>query len=405
MKGKDLEYIVLGGGLAGLSFTANIKSNKVKIIERLDKPGGLVRSIQINNFWFDAVVHLLHFQHNDEKEKLSKYLSSEFSPILQNANVYTKAGITKFPFQSNLGQLPREIAVKCVIDYIDKIKSEPKILVNFKEWLVQSFGEKMCDIFFYPYNEKLWKTPLDSLATRDFTWTIQQFNLEKVIEGLIPNVTSNESYNLNSLYPIPKKNGSTRCMGVLKKYYYSKGCISTIPLPELLNITTPKILESYELNSIGVIYAMVMLNGEKYDSQVLSSYFASSEYIFSRLIYMQNFDPGTAPEGSWSLMAEITYNKNQTPNIENVESKVKEGLLKLNIVKNEQDFIDIHYEIHPYAYNIFENQTMDSVNRLRETYKSVGVHLLGRYGNWQYISMSQGYAEALNMADQFNRLD
>lgn len=440
MKETNLDYVVLGGGLAGLSFTANIKSNSIKIIERLNKPGGLVRSINVNNFWFDAVVHLLHFQNNDEKKNLNKYLSQEFAPILQNANVFTKAGITKFPFQSNLGQLPKEVAVKCVTDYIEKINSEPKELNNFKEWLIQSFGEKMCEVFFYPYNEKLWKTPLESLASRDFTWTIQQFNLEKILQGLMQNTTNNESYNLNSLYPIPEKNSTSRCMGILtdniynsieekvhlkeevievntknryvvsktnnqglKKYYYSKGCISTIPLPELLKLTTPKILKSYELNSIGVIYAMVMLKGEKYDTKVLSSYFSSSEYIFSRLIYMQNFDPHTAPEGLWSLMAEITYNKNYKPSIGNIESEVKEGLLKLNIVKNIDDFVDIHYENHPYAYNVFENGTRDSVNELNEMYKSNDIHLLGRYGKWQYISMAQGYTEALNMAEHFNK--
>jgi protoporphyrinogen oxidase len=442
MKNIYLDYVVLGGGLAGLSFTDSIDSNKIRIIERLNKPGGLVRSININGFWFDAVVHLLYFQNNDEKQKLSKFLSKEFTPILQNANVFTKAGVTKFPFQSNLGHLPKEVAVECVTDYIENINSKPKELNNFKEWLRLSFGEKMCDIFFYPYNEKMWKRPLESLASRDFTWTIQKFNLKKIIEGLIPNSSNNESYNLNSLYPVPEKSSSVRCMGILtdniyngikdkvhlneevievnmieryvvsksenqelKKYHYSKGCVSTIPLPELMKLTTPKILKSYELNAVGVIYAMVMLKGEKYDSGVLSSYFSSSEYIFSRLIYMQNFDPNTSPEGFWSLMAEVTYNKNKIPTAEIIKSEVKEGLLKLNIVKSEEDFVDIHYENHPYAYNVFENGTMDSVKELSQMYKSNDIHLLGRYGKWQYISISQGYTEAVNMAENFNKLN
>jgi protoporphyrinogen oxidase len=172
-----------------------------------------------------------------------------------------------------------------------------------------------------------------------------------------------------------------------------------------MKLTTPKILKSYELNAIGVIYAMVMLKGEKYDSGVLSSYFSSSEYIFSRLIFMQNFDTNTSPEGFWSLMAEITYNKNQKPTVEFIKSETKDGLLKLNIVKSEEDFVDIHYEDHPYAYNIFENGTMDSVKELSEMYKSNDIHLLGRYGKWQYISMSQGYTEAVNMAEEFNKLN
>jgi protoporphyrinogen oxidase len=439
MKEINLDYVVLGGGLAGLSFCANSNSKKIQVIEMLKEPGGLVRSINVNNFWFDAVVHLLHFQNDEDKINLNKYISNEFAPILQNANVITQAGKTKFPFQLNLGDLPKETATKCVSDYLETIKSKPKKINNFKEWLKQSFGQKMCEVFFYPYNNKLWKRPLESIAPRDINWTIQQFNSQKIIDGLKLNVNNNEAYNLNSLYPIPEKNKLKRCMGILtdniykdikenvqlneeiqevnideryviskmknnklKKYHYSKACISTIPLPELLKITTPRIQKPYEFKSTGVIYAMVMLKGEKYNSKELSSYYASSEYAFSRVIFMQNFDPHTAPIGFWSLMTEITYNEDNNRDLEQLESEIKENLLQLNLVKNIEDFVKIHFEIHPYAYAVFEKNTKTNVDNLSDFYQSKDLHLLGRYGKWQYISMAQGYTEALNMAERFN---
>lgn len=439
MKEINFDYIVLGGGLAGLSFCANINSKSIQVIERLNEPGGLIRSINVNEFWFDAVVHLLHFQNDEDKINLNKYISHEFAPILQNANVITKAGKTKFPFQLNLGDLPKETAIKCVTDYIEIINSEPKDINNFKEWLKQSFGQEMCEIFFYPYNKKLWKRPLESIAPRNINWTIQQFNSQKIVEGLTPNANNNESYNLNSLYPIPEKNSLKRCMGILtdniyndikekvqlneeilevnindkyvisktknhelKKYHYSRACISTIPLPELQKITIPKAPKTYEFKSTGVIYAMVMLKGDKYNTKELSNYYASPEYVFSRIIFIQNFDPHTAPIGFWSLMVEITYNENHSPDLIKLESEIKENLLQLRLVKNSEDFVKIHFEIHPYAYAVFEKNTKKNVHNLSDFYQSKDLHLLGRYGKWQYISMAQGYTEALNMAKRFN---
>lgn len=434
-----LDYIVLGGGLAGLSFSANINSEKIRVIEKLNEPGGLVRSIKIDDFWFDSVVHLLHFQNDEDKNNLNKFISDEFYTIHQNANVITEVGETKFPFQLNLGFLPKEIAEKCASDYIESVKFQSNKINNFKEWLKQSFGEEMCNVFFYPYNEKFWKRPLESIAPKNINWTIQQLNSKKNIKVLASNKNNEEAYNFNSLYPITKKNSSKKCMGILtdniynsiekkvllneevqelniedryvisktknnelKKYYYSKSCISTIPLPELLKITTPEIQKSYEFKSTGVIYAMVMLKGEKYKSEELSSYYASSEYVFSRVIFMQNFDTNSAPTGFWSLMTEITYNTSISPNLEQLESEIKENLLNLKLVKSSEDFIKIHFESHPYAYNVFEKNTKRNVDDISRLYQSKDIHLLGRYGKWQYISMAQGYTEALKMAELLN---
>ena len=117
---------------------------------------------------------------------------------------------------------------------------------------------------------------------------------------------------------------------------------------------------------------------------------------------MQNFDPHTAPIGFWSLMTEITYNEDNNRDLEQLESEIKENLLQLNLVKNIEDFVKIHFEIHPYAYAVFEKNTKTNVDSLSDFYQSKDLHLLGRYGKWQYISMAQGYTEALNMAERFN---
>jgi len=101
-------------------------------------------------------------------------------------------------------------------------------------------------------------------------------------------------------------------------------------------------------------------------------------------------------------MAEITYNENHSQNLVKLESKIKENLLQLRVVKNSEDFVKMHFEIHPYAYAVFEKDTKKNIDNLSNFYQSKDLHLLGRYGKWQYISIAQGYTEALNMAERFN---
>lgn len=433
------DHLILGAGLAGLTLCSKLKSKDTIVLEKSDKPGGLVQSIEINGFWFDKVLHLLHFQNKSTQNKLLKILGSNFKPLIPKAKVYTNLGTTDFPFQLNLGGLEKETALACAMDYISNAQTQNNSITNFKEWLRFSFGERMCEVFFYPYNQKMWKRPLKDLGTRDFTWTIQNFDIKKVLAGLIPEEKKVESYNANSWYPRPRKNAKMRCMGLLtekiykecksqvqlneevielntnkkivitqkgnsrKTYHYKKQCISTLPLSILQNISKPVLKKKYPLKANGVVYAMVMLKGKKYKTDSLWDYFADKAYAFSRVIYMQNFDPHTAPAGKWSVMTETTYRaEDSIPTKTKMAMQVSKDLLKAGVIKNMNQVIDIHFEIIPYAYAVFLKDTSKHLKKLIAYFTSRNVQLLGRYGKWQYVSMAQVYEEATALAKSIN---
>ncbi len=440
MEKIEYDYVILGAGLSGISLATKLKkSNRTVLLEKSNEPGGLVKSIEINGFWFDAVLHLLHYHNPKVERQLKKIGGSVFKPIAPKADVHTSHGITKFPFQLNVGGLPKDLAIECAHDYIENAYQKPRKVKNFEDWLLQSFGQKMCEIFFFPYNNKMWKRPLKSLGTRDFVWNIQNYSIPKVLNGLFREEKKIEAYNANSWYPIPKKGAKKRCMGILidklkapinqqihlkeevvevdskkrcvttksahgiQHYYYKKGCISTIPLPVLQKITIPK-QKKTNLKLNGVLYAMVMLKGKPYETTNLWDYFSDEEVIFSRIIYMQNFDPHSAPNGKWSFMAEITY-KAEAKKLDpkKTAAKIKKNLLALNIVKSKKDFIDIEFVDHKYAYAVFEKSTSQEVRKVTKSYANKDIHLLGRYGKWQYQSMAQVYEEAVAKADELNK--
>ena len=431
---SEVDYVVMGGGLAGLAFATEIATDSVVVLEKDERPGGLLRSFSIDGFWFDAVVHLLYFHDTTIKERFMQFLTADFVSLPQRANVVTEYGETAFPFQFNLGGLPPHEGLNCAVDYIAQLhhqSSEPK---DFAAWLLSSFGKRMCEIFFFPYNEKVWKRELTSLASREFVWTIQQATIRNVLSGLVGS-HQKESYNSESIYPVPPPGSKLRGMEVLidliaapisrqiklkekitridpckqevtvltesgeKIYRYRKALVSTLPLPDLLSKVSDSIADPIAFRSNGVVYAMVMLNTELHKTDLLSTYFSDPDIVFTRVIYMQNFDPYSAPVGSGSIMVEVTFRTENGPgDLSELKERIKHDLIATKIVGHSADFRKISLKVHPYGYVVFDHDTnhlvMDATKKLARR----NIHLLGRYGKWQYINITQGYEEAMQLA-------
>lgn len=436
----SVDYVVIGAGLAGLAFTRELESDSVVILERDARPGGLLKSLNINGFWFDSVVHLLYFHNSKIKGRFLELLSEDFIPLPQRANVVTEQGETLFPFQFNLGGLPVEEALNCAVDFVTQLTPQEASPTNFADWLLRSFGKRMCEIFFYPYNQKVWKRDLADLATRDFVWTIQEATTRSVLAGLIAD-QEHASYNAKSIYPVPPPDSKLRGMEILvdliakplgnkirlreevtridsvartvtvnkgddtHTYHYRKGCISTLPLPMILRKMGHGNTDPDRLTANGVVYAMVMLRGKRWQTDMLSTYYSAPDLVFNRIIYMQNFDPYSAPPGFWSIMVEVTYRTEEgAGDLEQLRQQIEKDLIVTGIVEQANDFVDVHLEIHPYGYVVFDTNTDDLVRAATADLAGQDIHLLGRYGKWQYINITQGYEEAMDLAHAFNGL-
>lgn len=69
-----------------------------------------------------------------------------------------REGFVPYPLQQNLHRLPaddvsRSIAGLLAVDQQRATFPKPS---NFAEWLQQSFGSGLCDVFMTPYNKKVW---------------------------------------------------------------------------------------------------------------------------------------------------------------------------------------------------------------------------------------------------------
>lgn len=433
------ETVILGAGVTGLAAGAVLKSSAI-IIEKQDRPGGLVRSYCFDGgYWFDHVLHLLHFSDDNIMREMKSLMSDILEPCPPEAWIITKAGKLKYPFQFNLGALKEEDRDNCLSDFAKAYFSPQQTIPdNYKTYLASTFGESMCDLFYYPYNEKLYKYPLEKISGGNLIWNLHRPSFKEVLSGAFhPNLPT-KTYNSNAYYPCPPKNAPLRGMELLSKaladqagkidfhteiykidppnktvyaqkngatvlYQYETHCLSTLPLPQLITMCTnaPESLKTdvKQLQYANVLSVGLSIKGARPKNPGLWQYYPDPKIPFTRLIFMTEFDALAAPEDGWSLLAEVTVNaKNPSISNKQAEELVVKAIKNINLLPENSEIIGVHSWIASPAYVIFTDETNEIIIKCEEFLSQNKIETLGRYGRWEYSSMSKNIKDGYDWA-------
>jgi len=427
--GSAFDYIVIGGGLAGLS-AGTVLADRCVVLEMEGRPGGLVRTECVDGYWFDHVLHLLHFQDAGMKSEILPFLGEDFHPCPPKALVETRAGTALYPLQMNLGSLEREEVVRCIRDLAEacfgKLKVPP---TNLGESFLGKFGRSICELFMFPYNRKLWQRSLETLSP-EVSWTIAVPEFEQALRGALSSGQAFLPYNAWAWYPsgspetfprgmeklsghiasqVPNLYCGARVSGVntrertvtvlgdngeRAKLRYLKGLIPTVPLPGLVamieNCPAEVAGSAQGLEWIRVYSVMLPIAGPRPGNTVHWRYFADEDLCFTRLIYMHAFDPDICPREGWGLLVEIPESSGEpVMDSETVMNRALADLDRAGVIPGDCKVLPGRVVVNDPAYAVFSSGTLDTVAGIVEWLSARDVHVLGRYGRWEYSSMAQ----------------
>jgi protoporphyrinogen oxidase len=437
----EADVLILGGGLAGLA-AACVLGERALVLEKELQPGGLVRCLNFDGYWFDRVLHILYFSDSRTEERIRRMLGPVLAPNPPAAWVETLAGTTRYPIQVHLNGLDRESLIRCVHDLArEHFTTKADAPDNFQEVLLRAFGQRICDIFMYPYNQKVWKRSLSDLAPSGFQWTIVRPDFDEVLRGALSPYDEFLAYNARGWYPLVPRDQPIRGMeylsaalarnthdirlahrvtaidtnsqivvveydGDVLEFRYRRLC-STLPLPLMLDLCrqTPGSLRSArgQLDSNRVISVAFSVQGPRPPHCGHWRYYADPALIFNRLVFMHEFDPDHAPTGGWGLMAEITEpaSARSTPLAEMVR-RTRADVLKTGILGPDCRIVDANVFTADPAYVVFTTATQRTAAEARSFFRQNCVDLLGRYGRWEYSSMSQVMRDGFEWAENID---
>jgi protoporphyrinogen oxidase len=438
----DAEFLVLGAGITGLAAAAQLGGRAI-VLEQEPRPGGLVRTECFGGYWFDRVLHLLHFQDVAVRERVEPLLDDVLAPCPPDAWVETAAGTARFPLQFNLSTLEPEARRRALDGLVRAADSPPPASgtapPGYDEYLLQSFGEGLCELFYHPYNRKLWRRPLASLVPVGQTWNLERPSLEEARLGATVGAAVRPGYNASGFYPRPPAGAPQRGMEVLTRalaervphlhletrvegidparrtvtarrggelvtYRYGEACLCTLPLPHAIRMCegAPAALRATAAALLhnGVLSVAFCVRGPRPASPGQWRYYADESLCFTRLVFMTEFDALMAPEEGWGVLAEIPFRSEAPPPADDeVVRLARRDLARSGVLPPDSVIVDARVMRASPAYVVFTRGAEAAAGRCREHLAAGGIAALGRYGRWEYSSMAQGMAQGFRWAD------
>ncbi len=419
---------ILGGGLSGITLQKHLMHTS-EVLEKEINIGGLCRSFEKAGFIYDIGGHILYSKDDTMMKIIKSVLKDNINNCRRNNKIFFKDRFMKYPFENELNALDREDNYECLIGYI---KNEYKKPTNFYEWIYYTFGKGIAEKYLVPYNSKIWKTDLNEMSL-EWVERIPKPPLEDIVKSSLGIETEGYVHQLNFIYP--NKGGIETLVKSMVKpdkkqtvnfeikeiiYKDNKWVVSndiaekmfdeivvTFPLTDAVKCFRKvpakiiKAAEELKHNMVKVI--LVGLNNESLlDKSAV--YVPDRDISFHRICYMGYFSKQNVPAGKSSVICEITTNpKNEFYKLNDplVIERVVNDLDKMHIIeKNEICTTDI--KSFEYSYVVYNKSYYKNILLIKEYFKSIGVNLLGRFGEFEYINMDDVIKRSIKMAEKLN---
>lgn len=415
------------------------------LTDKSDNPGGMAVSVSDKHgFTWDLGGHIIFSHYKYFDALLDELIGADILQHPRKSWVWMYDRFIPFPIQHNLHHLPAKDAARCLKDLVGG-RPAPRnghAPEDFEEWLHVNFGRALSELFFIPYNYKMWAHPANELST---IWTARKsgsryanvplVDIERLVENFVCG-RDDPGWAGATTFPYPRNGGigalwralfrrlpadrtalsqrlvavdpdskiATFASGLRVRYRH---LITTVPLPELLKAmprraetyreTTPLSHSRTHVVGIGLRGAMPEVLRDKF-----WLYVPEQQFPYFRVTLISNFSPNNVPddEPHWSLMCESSESPHlavdETRLIENVVRALRESLLPA-----DQPIVSRWYRRLDYGYPAPCLKRDGFLHEIEPALLRKDIRTRGRFGGWKYETSNQdnGFMQGVEATD------
>lgn len=210
--GSRPRVVILGGGPAGLTAAYELVRAGVPctVLEANSQVGGLARTINYKGYLFDVGGHRFFTRVRLIEELWREVLGPDLLVRERLSRIYYRGRFFRYPLEpiDTLRQLGLVEALRCSLSYawaqLHRIRPERDLAT----WIRNRFGQRLFEIFFKTYTEKVWGMACEQI---DAAWAAQR------IRGL-----SLSKAILNAWLRRESSGGSKTPRTLIQQFYYPR---------------------------------------------------------------------------------------------------------------------------------------------------------------------------------------
>jgi len=417
--------VIIGGGPTGLGAGMRLADLDYKnwvLYERHDYVGGHATSfVDQHGFTWDEGGHVIfsHFPYYDQL--IDKFLGKEINERVRESWIVTGGTWVPYPFQNNLRYLPKDVQVECLLGAARAWgDSNASRAGNFRDWIVATFGEGIATHFMFPYNAKVWTTPLEAMSKGWIAERVAVVDFKRLLQNVIGG-QDDLGWGPNSKFKFPLHGGTGEIYRRVGRYLgdrvkcgkelveidtqrrqvsFSDGTgdnfdalISTAPVDLLARILKPadsRLIEAAgHLRHNNLLVLGIGLK-KKLDTTKCWVYSPAPDIPFYRATFFSNYSPFNVPDGDVehysSVMCEASYPAGTSVNHEEMMERTIAGLIREGLLEpaDRDRVISRYIRDVPYSYPIPTLDRDVSLEVILPKLLEQNIYSRGRFGAWRY---------------------
>jgi protoporphyrinogen oxidase len=432
-----LRIAVIGAGPSGLCLGMFLEHD-TEVLEARASPGGTAGSVEVDGFTFDRGPHIMFSKNREILDFMVSSLGENVHRCRRNNRIAYGERLVRYPFENDLAALPASETYECAHDYfINPWRERYPEPGDLREWFLHNFGEAMCEKYFFPYNEKVWNVPVADLSmswaeripcppARDVLKSAMGIPTEGYLHQLFYHYPLRGGYQAiseawaDSVCPelgfevqsisLPEEGGVT-VRGASEDRHYDR-IVSTIPLERLVGLADfpipDRVREAVDALLVNpMIVVSLGIAGEDVE-QMTAVYFPDPDFRVNRVSFPTTFSPHNAPEGCYSIQAEITCRVEDPTwgwSDRQAVDHVVGGLIGAGILEDAGAVVLSHVQRVEHAYVVYRRGYERHAEVVREWFPQRGIDLCGRFSYFEYVNVDGAVARAMEVAGRLNGRD
>lgn len=410
---------IVGAGISGLCTALLLKERyNVTIFEKEDRPGGLIKCQHVSGSLFHSCGgHVFNSKRQDVLDWFWMHFKKEeeFTRTNRNSLIITEnEDNIPYPIENHVYLLEEQTQRRFINDLIMMAKTKGKEPNNFEEFLKGHFGETLYELYFQPYNEKVWRRDLKQVP---MSWLEGKLPMPTVAEMIFNNINHVEERTfVHSTFWYEKQGGSQLIANRLAEgldIRYNK---------EIKYISQEKgkwVVEDEAFEKVvfcGNIKDMVnmfdCIISDKYKQDIEALQFHGTTSVFCEIDknpYSWIYLPSRNHESHRIICTGNFSKTNNGPSVPKgritatVEftDKIEIDAILENLTRIPLRPKYLEHKFNHYTYPIQNINTREMIKNLKAELAPKGLYFTGRFADWEYYNMDVAIGAAMDMVKTY----